>query len=143
MKNSKDIIIQLYFIEKFRPVDIAIKLNISKSAVTQVLQKDERYTEEKARRKEQNRIKHKENTNKLKKAKRKNEQFKNNVDDLILKNMHNQASVELSKSKRLNNMAYRNWNKSAYKYNSKRKGFEFREELGRSYDVPKFIKVEV
>lgn len=143
MKNNKDIIIQLYFIEKFRPVDIAIKLNISKSAVTQVLQKDERYTEEKAIRKEQNKIKHKENSNKLKKAKRKNEQFKNNVDDLILKNMHNQASIELSKSKRLNNMAYRNWNKSAYKYNSKRKGFEFREELGRSYDVPKFIKVEV
>lgn len=143
MKNNKDIIIQLYFIEKFRPVDIANKLNISKSAVTQVLQKDERYTEEKAIRKEQNKIKHKENSNKLKKAKRKNEQFKNNVDDLILKNMHNQASVELSKSKRLNNMAYRNWNKSAYKYNSKRKGFEFREELGRSYDVPKFIKVEV
>lgn len=143
MKNNKDTIIQLYFIEKFRPVDIATELNISKSAVTQVLQKDVRYTAEKARRKEQNKIKHKEDTNNLKKAKRKTNQFKNNVDDLILKNMHNQASAELSKGKKLNNMAYRNWNKSAYEYNSKRKGFEFRKELGRSYDVPKFIKVEV
>lgn len=143
MKNNKDTIIQLYFIEKFKPVDIATELNISKSAVTQVLQKDVRYTAEKARRKEQNKIKHKEDTNNFKKAKRKANQFKNNVDDLILKNMHNQASAELSKGKKLNNMTYRNWNKSAYEYNSKRKGFEFRKELGRSYDVPKFIKVEV
>lgn len=143
MKNNKDTIIQLYFIEKFRPVDIATELNISKSAVTQVLQKDVRYTAEKARRKVQNKIKHKEYTNNFKKAKRKANQFKNNVDDLILKNMHNQASAELSKGKKLNNMAYRNWNKSAYEYNSRRKGFEFRKELGRSYDVPKFIKVEV
>ena len=40
-------------------------------------------------------------------------------------------------------MAYRNWNKSAFTYNEKKKRFEFREELGRSYDVPKYIKVEV
>lgn len=74
---------------------------------------------------------------------RKKKQFKNNVDDLILKNKHIEASNELSKRKRLNNMGYRNWNKSAYEYNFKRKGFEFKKELGRSYDVPKFIKVEV
>ena len=70
-------------------------------------------------------------------------QFKNNADDLILKNMHNQASVELSKPRKLSNMAYRNWNKSAFTYNEKKKRYEFREELGRSYDVPKYIKVEV
>lgn len=57
--------------------------------------------------------------------------------------MHNQASMEMSKSKRLSNMAYRNWNTSAYSYNEKKKRFEFKEELGRSADVPKYIKVEV
>jgi len=143
MKNNKDTIIKLYFIDKLRPADIATELNISKSAVTQILQKDERYTAEKTRRIEENKFKHKENTNNYIKVKRKKEQFKNNADDLILKNMHNQASSELSKGNKLNNMAYRNWNKSAYEYNSKRKGFEFKKELGRSYDVPKFIKVEV
>ena len=40
-------------------------------------------------------------------------------------------------------MAYRNWNKSAYSYNEEKRRFEFREELGRSHDVPKYIKVEV
>jgi len=43
MKNRKDIILNMYFVEKLRPVDIAKKLDISKSAVTQVLKKDKRY----------------------------------------------------------------------------------------------------
>lgn len=143
MKSNKETILKMYFFDKLRPKDIAEELNISKSAVSQVLKKDERYQEEKLKRKQQNKLKHIEDTKRIIKTKRKINQFKNNVDDLILKNMHNQASAELSKGKRLNNMAYRNWNKSAYTYNKKRKGFEFRKELGRSIDVPKFIKVEV
>ena len=77
------------------------------------------------------------------KQQRKIKQLKNNADDLVLRNMHNQASRELSKPKRLSNMAYRNWNTSAYSYNEKKKRFEFKDELGRSHDVPKYIKVEV
>lgn len=143
MKNNKELAITMYFIEKLKPVEIANRLNVSKSAVTQFLQKDNRYIKEKLIRKNQNKIKHIEKTKDLIKTKRKIKQFENSVDDLILKNMHNQASMELSQPKRLNNMAYRNWNKSAYTYNSKKRRFEFREELGRSNDVPKFIKVEV
>ena len=75
--------------------------------------------------------------------KRKEVQFNNKVDDLALKNIHIQDSIELSEHKKLTNMAYRNWNISAFKYNEKRKGYEFREELGRSADVPKFIKVDL
>ena len=51
MKNNKDTIIHKYFIDKLKPVDIAKELNISKSAVTQVLQKDKRYVKEKNNRK--------------------------------------------------------------------------------------------
>ena len=43
MENRKDVILNMYFIEKLRPVDIAKKLDVSKSAVTQVLKKDKRY----------------------------------------------------------------------------------------------------
>lgn len=143
MKSNKESILEMYFLEHLRPVDIAKKLNISKSAVTQVLQKDDRYSKEKEQRKAENYRKHIQNTEEGNKIKRKIKQFKNSVDDLVLKNMHNQASSELSAPRKLNNMAYRNWNKSAYKYSEKRKGYEFRKELGRSNDVPKFIKVEV
>lgn len=107
------------------------------------MQKDERYEAEKAYRKEKNKLKHKENTKIIVKKQREIKKFKNDAYNLDMKRMHEQASQELSKGKRLSNIAYRNWNKSAFTYNSKRKGYEFRKELGRSYDIPKFIKVEV
>lgn len=77
------------------------------------------------------------------KTKRKIAQLQKNADDFDLRSMHNQASAELSQRKRLLNIAYRNWNKSAYKYNENKNRYKFREELGRSHDVPKYIKVEV
>lgn len=143
MKSNKETILKMYFIEHLRPADIAKALNISKSAVTQVLQKDDRYSKEKEHRKAENYRKHIKDTEKRNTRIRKEKQFKNSVDDLVIKNMHKQAGIELSTPKKLNDMAYRNWNKSAYTYNERRKGFEFRKELGRSNDVPKFIKVEV
>lgn len=143
MKNNKDKIIHKYFIDKLKPVEIAKELNISKSAVTQVLQKDKRYKKEKIKRKTKNKEIHNEMTKKYIKHKREETKRKNSKDDIDLNSMHNQASAELSKKKKMTNMAYRNWNKSAFTYNEKRKGYEFRKELGRSYDVPKFIKVEV
>ena len=41
--SKKDEITKLYFVDRENPATIAKKLNISKSAVTQVLQKDDRY----------------------------------------------------------------------------------------------------
>ena len=139
----KEKILEMYFDKQMKPVEIAKMLHIAKYTVTRVLQKDKRYTKEKELRKNANRQKHGERTKDYIKKTRKIKQFKNNMDYLILKNMHNQASTELSAPKKLSNIAYRNWNKSAYTYNSKRNGYEFRKELGRSNDVPKFIKVEV
>lgn len=143
MKKLEQKILELYFIEKLKQKDIAEKLKISKYKVSRTVTKDFRYITEKEERKTKSKQKHSENTKRIVKRKREVLKFKNNLDDLVLKNMHNQASIELSKPKKLSNMAYRNWNKSAYTYNQKRRGFEFREELGRSQDVPKFIKVEV
>lgn len=143
MKSNKETILKMYFINKLRAKDIAEKLNISKSAVTQVLQKDERYKTEKIHRKAKNKEIHNEKTKKYMKYKREKIKRKNDKDNFDLNSMHNQATAELSKKKRITNMSYRDWNKSAFDYNEKRKGFEFKKELGRSYDVPKFIKVEV
>ena len=143
MNSRKETILDMYFLEHLKPVDIAKELYVSKSAITQVLQKDNRYSKEKERRKAENYRKHIKDTEERNTRVRKEQQFKKSVDDLVVKNMHKQAAIELSTPKKLNNMAYRNWNKSAYTYNERRKGFEFRKELGRSNDVPKFIKVEV
>ena len=122
MEDRNKQILDMYFIEKIKPVDIAKKFEIAKSTVTRVLQKDSRYIKIKQERKAENQEKHKQYTNDYNKTKKKNIQQKNNADDLVLRNMHNQASMEMSKPKRLNNMAYRNWNKSAFTYNEKKKG---------------------
>ncbi len=58
MKSNRKNILEMYFIEHLRPVDIAKALNISKSAVTQVLQKDDKYSNEKEQRKAENYRKH-------------------------------------------------------------------------------------
>ena len=123
--------------------EIAKKINVSNQYVSKILKTDPNYLKVKQQRMIANEEKNNNETKDYIKQQRKIKQFKNNADDLVLKNMHNQASMEMSKSKRLSNMAYRNWNTSAYSYNEKKKRFEFKEELGRSADVPKYIKVEV
>ena len=57
-----------------------------------------------------------------------------------MEEQHRQASYELSKSKHLSNENYRKWNSSAYKYNPSKHRYEFDKKLGRSNDVPKYIK---
>ena len=92
MDKNKDIIIRMYFIEKLRPIDISKKLAISKSAVTQVLQKDNRYLKEKEIRKQINRKKNIEYTKQYITTTRKNKSI--DVDYAILKQAHEQASRE-------------------------------------------------
>ncbi len=144
MKNEeKQKILEMFFIKRKKQIDIAKALNISKYKVSRIVTKDIRYQEEKEIRKKLSQQRHLENTINYINSERKVKRMKNNTDELILKNMHEQASKELSKGKRMTNIAYRNWNKSAYLYNRDKKRLEFRKELGRSYDVPKFIKLNV
>lgn len=76
MTSHQKEIIYLYFEEKARPVDIAKELGISKSAVTQVLKKDERYFEEKKLRKQINEKRHSEKTKEYTKGKREISSFR-------------------------------------------------------------------
>lgn len=141
--NKKEKIKDLFFNYNYTQTEIAKKINVSNQYVSKILKTDPNYLKVKQQRMIANEEKNNNETKDYIKQQRKIKQFKNNADDLVLKNMHNQASMEMSKSKRLSNMAYRNWNTSAYSYNEKKKRFEFKEELGRSADVPKYIKVEV
>ncbi len=139
MSNSQRIK-DLYFKDGLKQVEIAKKLGISKNTVSKTLKNTNEYIEEKELRKRKSRERHSKNTQKIIKQQREKVKLKKDEDDLILRKMHNQASMELSKNNKLSDMAYRDWNTSAYKYNSAKKRFEFREELGRSYDVKKFLK---
>lgn len=135
--SNKEKVIVAYFIKAQRPIDIAKHFNISKSAVTQILSKDNRYEEEKEKRKEYNRMKHREDTKKYIKEKRQKEY----EELMIVKKQHFQASNELSKFNTLNNIQYKKYNSSAYDYDKKLKVYKFNSKLGKSIDIPKFIKI--
>lgn len=139
----KDEILDLFFNKKMKQKDIAELLNIAKSTVSKVVSKDSRFIAEKSLRKANNKVKRNKDIQRRVEQNRKKVQFKNNSDDLILKQMHSQASMELSKRSHLSNENYRKWNKTAYNYNPSKRRFEFDENLGRSYDVPKYIKAKI
>lgn len=139
----KEKILEMYFDKKMKTKDVATKLGVSSAYITKVVKVDSRYIEEKEERRKRGIEKHKEDTKNIQKKQRKKIAEKRNIDDLILKEIHRQDSMELSKHKTLSDEAYRKWNTSAYKYNNDKKRFEFREGLGRSYDVKKYLRGKI
>ena len=138
MKESKENIIYLFYIQHLKVKEIAKKVNTTSAYITKIIKQDVRYNEEKEFRKIKSKEKRKIDQNNFIKNKRL--QKKMDDDFMAVQKQHNQAVMELSKSKHLSNENYRKWNISAYKYNSLKKRFEFDSKLGRSADVPKYIK---
>ena len=134
----KENIINLFYIEHLKVKEIAQKENISSAYVTKVIKKDERYLKEKEYRKNRAKDKRKVSQNNFIKNKRDIKRVEDNYCLVLLQ--HEQASREMSKSKHLSNESYRKWNYSAYKYNPSKRRYEFDSNLGRSADVPKYIK---
>ncbi len=138
MENSIEIIISLFYIEHLKVKDIAEKVNSSSAYITKIIKKDDRYNEEKAFRQKLSKEKRKIEQNKFAKTKRENKKIEDNY--TAMQAEHNQAVQELSKHSHLSDESYRKWNYSAYKYNPSKHRYEFDSKLGRSYDVPKYIK---
>jgi len=139
--SKKDEIITLYFEEKLTAIEISRKINVVQSYITKVIKQDSRYQNEKERRKNKNKgnqkIIHKEYMRKVRKN--------NSINYEILKAQHNQASIELSGRKTINNRAFRNWNSSIYRFHERTKEYRVKEELKDkiSYAIPKKIKWDV
>lgn len=137
MMSNRDKILQLYFDEKLNQTEIAKILNISNNAVSKVLKADPKYQEEKNNRKQLNKIKRNKDIQRRVEKKRKQT---NSSDIQIIKKMHEQASLELSGgTKPISNRAFRNWNSSVYKYNSRNQSYELKKGINAGADVPKRI----
>jgi len=138
MENTKNEIISLYFSEHLKVKEIAEKINVSSAYITKLIKKDTRYMQEKEFRQKIQKQKRRLSQNEFIKKKREKQRIEDNY--LLLQEQHNQAVRELSQSSHLTNENYRKWNISAYKYNPSKNRYEFDKALGRSYDVPEFIK---
>ena len=134
----KEKILNLFYIEHLKVKEIAENTNVSSAYITKVIKKDTRYKKEKEFRKNKSKEKRKIDQNNFVKKKREIKQVEDNYE--FVETQHIQAVMELSKCKRLSDENYRKWNKSAYNYNPSKHRYEFDKTLGRSYDVPKYIK---
>lgn len=138
MESPKEQIIKYFFNEHLKVKDIAERMNVSSSYVTRIIKQDKRYSEEKEYRYNKSKEKRKLDQNNFIKHKREQKMIDDNY--AFVQEQHRQAVLELSKSKHLSDESYRKWNISAYKYNPSKHRYEFDEKLGRSIDVPKYIK---
>lgn len=133
--SNKEKIINLFYNEHLKPVDIALEINVSNAYVSKVIKKDFRYHEEKSQRKQQNKLKHKEQTIEYMKLKQ-----KSNRDSYeALKAQLKQDAEELSYYFEISDRSFIKFNFSAYKCNSKKKRFEIARKLTVSIDVPKTV----
>lgn len=123
----KEKIISSYYMEHLKVKEISENLNVSSAYVTKVIKKDDRYNNEKEYRKDNSKTKRRIAKNKFIKNKRDNKRIEDNYQ--AVQAQHNQASLELSKSKHLSNESYRKWNNSAYTYNPSKRRYEFDERL--------------
>ena len=133
--SNKEKIIDLFYNEHLKPVDIALELNVSNAYISKVIKKDFRYHEEKNQRKQQNELKHKERTIEYMKLKQKS--TKDSYE--ALKAQLKQDAEELSYYFDISDRSFRKFNASAYKYNAKKKRFEIDRKLTVSIDVPKVV----
>ncbi|MCI8470488.1 MAG: hypothetical protein HFJ35_03200 [Clostridia bacterium] len=135
---TKENIISLFYIEHLPVKEIAKQLDISSAYVTKIIKQDSRYIQEKNFRKSVSKNRRKIAQKEFIEKKREKQRIEDNYS--YVQSQHEQATRELSKSSHLSNESYRKWNYSAYNYNPSKRRFEFNDKLGRSADVPKYIK---
>lgn len=131
---------EMYFIQKMSLTNIAQKLDISVSYVSRILKRNENYYNEQIRRKEENQLNIKAQQKELIYKQRKEMAIQKVIENQIMKKLHEQASIELSKRRTLSDEVLRNWC-SLYKYNKEKECYQF--DLNKSSkpnDFPMYIR---
>lgn len=137
-KGTKDKIIELFFTEHLKPVDIARKLKVGMPYITKIIQKDSRYIDEKEARKSEN----KEKSKIQKRIYAQNRREKEKQEKLEYQAMLMQINKDneyLSTKNEISDMQFAKWNRGMYDYDGNssdlilKKGFKF------TMDVPKRV----
>ena len=134
-KDTKDKIIELFFTEHLRPVDISKKLKVGMPYITKIIQKDSRYIEEKEARKLESKEK-----NKIQKrmyAQNKRQKEKQEYQKLLVQ--INRDNEYLSTKKKENDLQFANWNRSAYEYDKDSSDLVLKNNLNTGFNVAKRV----
>lgn len=137
-KDTKDKIIELFFTEHLRLVDISKKLKVGMPYITKIIQKDSRYIEEKEARKLESKEKNKVQKRMYAQNKRQKEkQEKQEYQKLLVQ--INRDNEYLSTKKKENDLQFANWNRSAYEYDKDSSDLVLKDNLNTGFNVAKRV----
>lgn len=128
-------ITRLFYDEHLRPTDIAKQIGVGKSYITKIIQKDERYIEEKEYRATQSKERHK--VCKRNYINKKRQADKQEYKAMIIQ--INKDNEYLSTKKKLSNEAFLNWNIGMFDYDKKSSDLVLKNGINVGFDVPKRV----
>ena len=129
-------ITRLFYDEHLRPTDIAEQIGVSKSYVTKIIQKDERYIKEKEYRSTQSRERHK--VCKRNYINKKRQADKQEYQSMIIQ--INKDNEYLSTRKEISDIDFAKWNRGMYDYDKKNGDLVLKNGIVTGYNVCKRVK---
>ena len=138
--DKKEKILDLFFNEHLKQVDIAKMLDISKQYVSKVVKADSKYEKTKENKLKQNAIKRKEYLKEYFKTYQRSKCEDNSYENL--KAQLNQDTFELSYFSDISDYAFAKWNISAY-HRNKKGNLVLNKDLKVGFDVPKTINMNI
>lgn len=139
--DRKERILDLFFNEHLKQVEIAKIVGVKKQYVSKIVKADSRYAEAKQNKIEENAIKRKEYLKDYYKTYKRPKQEDNSYEQLKARQL--QDSLELSYSSgNINDYAFAKWNISAYHRNSKG-NLVLNKGLNVGFDVPRTINMNI
>ena len=138
--TKKEEILQMYFGDHKKQESIAELVGVSQSYISQVIQKDSRYTKEKETR-------HKESMQKKAEYNREysktyiRKKKKNLIEEYYaLLELLKRDSEFLSAKSEMSDIAFAKWNRSIYQYDKNSSNLVLRKGINVTKDVPRVVK---
>ena len=122
-------ITKLFYNEHLRPTDIAKQIGVGKSYITKIIQKDERYIEEKEYRANQSKERHK--VCKRNYINKRRQADKQEYQAMIIQ--INKDNEYLSTKKKLSDEAFSNWNRVMFDYDKKSSDIKIKNGIKMLY----------
>ena len=137
-KETKDKIIELFYNQHLRPTDISNKLKVKMPYITRIIQTDSRYISEKETRKQEN--KEKQKTQKRIYAQNRREKERQEKQDYqkLLVQINNDNKF-LSTKKKVSDLKYTKWNRSAYDYDENTSDLVLKDKIVAGFNVAKRV----
>ena len=133
--NKIEEITRLFYEEHLKGTEIAKQIGVNKSYVTKIIQKDERYINEKENRMKQSKERHK--ACKRKYINRKRQPDKQEYQALL--RQINADNEYLSTKSEMSDIAFTNWNRGMFDYDKYSSDLILKKGITTGYNVPKRV----